>query len=1049
MQPAAKNLLYWWILLVCALPIFASVVSDATAGESYVVNVWGPDNGLTEDSVTDVAQTPEGYLWIGTLFGSVLRFDGTRFVSYNSANTPQFSLKWGVPRLMPDRQGILWISMRDGGLTTWDQQGFHSIFTSTNQPDSLLWSAPGKVIFICDGTNLLLGQNVKGQWTWQITTPPNALPQPQFCADASGVVWYLRPNNQIGIWDGSTPKTAKFKSQLIKVLTADEQGSVWIGTDQALAMWQTNHFEVMTPTNGESVLNVKRIIPAGGSNLWVEANGRMRRCIGRQWLAESDGWNREMSKRVSLRFFLGDRDGSLWTSAGDLGLIHVATNGDFSQLTTRDGLPSNAIHFAYEDHDGNIWTGYDRGELVQLRRRLFHNIGKDEGLSDSLVNTVSEDPAGAVWIGTHNGAVVRYENGACTNVLLPEMTRAQDSCVVPGASGKIWMGALGVGLLSLEDGQVQTIANEKQLGGYPRLLLPARDGKLWVGTLWSILSVTSHNFVTEYTSQDVGGHPTALAEAQDGTIWIGTLNGTLLHWDGKQFIPLDPPGKNSLGRIWALCPMPDGSIWAGTEAGGLLHWSHGKFFHYTTKNGLPSNSIEEVLSDAQGNLWLGTRAGIARIPAHAFSLAESGDSRDLLVSIYGLTDGLLSIGSAIIYQPNCWPGRDGNLFFAMANSVAVVNPDLVRPNPVPPQVTLEKMLADDKEIFPKRAGAILTAAETGDASQAVKINPGRGDLEFDYTGLSFRSPSYIRFKYKLDGLENSWNDAGAERKAIYRHVPPGQYVFRVMACNSDSIWSGDGALLAVTIAPFFYQTFWFRGGISFIVAAILVCAVAIGMRRRMRRRVEQLEHQHDLERERTRIAQDLHDDLGAGLTEIGLLGGLLQDTPEASIRKQDALDRIVQRCHDMVTGLDEIVWAVNPRNDSVKSLGSYLCNYAQRFLEPTIRCRLEMLITDGDYPLNSEQRHNLFLAFKEALTNVARHSGATETRIKVSVESCYLLIEVEDNGRGLPSTIEPEGNGLVNLRNRMTQIGGQCEITNRTAGGVSVRLGLPVKKSDK
>ena len=176
------------------------------------------------------------------------------------------------------------------------------------------------------------------------------------------------------------------------------------------------------------------------------------------------------------------------------------------------------------------------------------------------------------------------------------------------------------------------------------------------------------------------------------------------------------------------------------------------------------------------------------------------------------------------------------------------------------------------------------------------------------------------------------------------------------------------------------------------------------MRRRMRRRLEQLERQHELERERSRIAQDLHDDLGAGLTEIGLLGGLLQDPSRFPTRKQEALDRIVQRCHDLVMALDEIVWAVNPRNDSVNSLGGYLCRYAQGFLEPTaIRCRLEMQEAEPDHPLNSEQRHNLFLAFKEALTNVVKHSGATEVRVKISVEGKMPLVDRHRGQRARPA----------------------------------------------
>ncbi len=1049
MNPRAGRLILRLMLLICFVPIVATPAEPLDSSLNYVIRVWGPDDGLTEGSVTDVAQTPEGYLWLGTLFGSVLRFDGNRFVSYNSANTPQFSLKWGVPRLMADNHGTLWISMYDGGLTAWDHSGFHSIFTSTNRPDDLLWSAPGKVIFVCADTHLLEGARIDGQWNWKMTAPPGALPQPQFHADADGNIWYLRDGNQVGIWDGSAARTIDMGGQTIRTLASDGGRRIWVGTDRALEVWEKNRFEVITPANGEPSLNVRRLIPAGDSNLWVAANGRMRCLSDGRWTAECKDWNQELGQHESFRFFLGDREGGLWTSADDLGLIHVGPNGDLVRLTTRDGLPSNTIRFAYEDHDGNIWTGYDRGELVQVRRRLFGVIGKSDGLSDSLINTVSEDSDGALWIGTHSGAVIRCKDGVCTNLALPELKRAQESCVAAG-NGQVWIGAQGVGLLALKDGRLTTVANANQLDSYPRILLPAREGDLWAGTLFSIIRVSAGSFTVAYTAQSVGGHPTALAEAKDGTIWAGTLEGNLMHWDGKQFVTLEPPEKNSLGRIWALWAADDGSLWAGTEEGGLLHWSQGKFFRYTTKNGLPSNSIEEVLGDASGNLWVGSRVGIARIPAHAFAQTEQGDARELPVSVYGLTDGLMTIGSAIIYQPNCWRGSDGTLFFAMANSVAKVNPDRVRVNADPPEVTLERMLADDKKVFPSRAGAILTAStdDSGEdyAPPAVDVAPGRGDLEFDYTVLSFHSPR-SRFQYRLTGLETSWNEAGTERKAIYRHVPPGRYTFQARACNSDSVWSGDGALIDVTVAPFFYQTLWFRGGIFILIVALLTCTGAIVMRGRMRRRMEQLERQHALERERARIAQDLHDDLGAGLTEIGLLGGMLHETPDTS-RRHEAVERIVERCHEMVTGLDEIVWAVNPRNDSVKSLGAYLCRYAQRFLEPTIRCRLEMPPTEQDSPLNSEQRHNLFLAFKEVLTNVARHSQAREVRIKIALQDSRLLIEVEDDGRGLGEPDELHGNGLNNLRNRMAEIGGQCHIANRPAGGVSVGLTLSLKDSN-
>jgi signal transduction histidine kinase len=393
------------------------------------------------------------------------------------------------------------------------------------------------------------------------------------------------------------------------------------------------------------------------------------------------------------------------------------------------------------------------------------------------------------------------------------------------------------------------------------------------------------------------------------------------------------------------------------------------------------------------------------------------------------------------YEPNCWNGRDGILYFATDNSVTEVNPAQVRINSKPPTVSLEEFRADGKPVLPSRPGAILTTADKINPPPTMNVGPGRDDLEFDYTGLSPGSPSQVRFKYRLEGMENSWNEAGMERKAVYRHVPPGEYVFHLIACNSDSVWSSDGSLLTVIINPFFYQTLWFRSCVALLVAAVLFLSVAMLIWRWR----EKLQRQHELERERARIAQDLHDDLGAGLTEIGLLGGLLQDPCQFSTRKQEALECIVQRCHDLVVALDEIVWAINPRNDSFNSLGSYLCRYAQRFLEPTgIRCRLEMSVVKPDYSLNSDQRHNLFLTFKEALTNIVKHSGATGVRIKISVAKKCCLINVEDNGHGLPSIIEPGGEGLDNLHRRMAQIGGECEIINEPGRGVSVRLRLPL-----
>ena len=290
-----------------------------------------------------------------------------------------------------------------------------------------------------------------------------------------------------------------------------------------------------------------------------------------------------------------------------------------------------------------------------------------------------------------SGIVGRYKDGLCTDIVLPSPARPQDSCIAADDRGQLWLGAKGVGLLQFQAGQMRLIATESQLRGYPSLLFPERDGRLWVGTLLSIICVSNTNLSFEYISQTWGGHPTALAEAVDGTIWAGTLNGLLLHWDGKKFVSLEPPDHSSLGRIWALWPATDGSLWAGTENGGLLHWSNGRFYRYTMKNGLPSDSIVQIIGDTLGNLWLGTRAGIARIHLATIARLERGEMTELPVSVYGQPDGLLTIGSAIIFQPNCWRGRDGTLFFAMVNSVAAIQPNHVHINSIAPTVVLEEI----------------------------------------------------------------------------------------------------------------------------------------------------------------------------------------------------------------------------------------------------------------------------------------------------------------------------------------------------------------------
>jgi ligand-binding sensor domain-containing protein/signal transduction histidine kinase len=1034
-----------------------SAPRDQSPSQDYVVRVWGADEGLPVNSVTDIAQTPEGYLWIGTLLAGVLRFDGRQFVSFSAANTPELR-SMSVRHLMVDSTGTLWIVVFNDTLATWDRDGFKFAMTNTCRPTHLLWSAPGRVIFLNADNKLLCGRKLGTNWNWEFDSLPSAPSRIQCCADQSGRIWYVGKDQALRIWeDGNTRSLLPapgLENQPIKVMTADASGRIWVGTDQGLASWQGNRFEAMTPTNGETRLSIRRIVPSGKDSLWVEAGGRMRRCENRRWLAECEAWP-ELGSTSKLWFVQGDPKDGLWSDADDLGLIHVESNGALRTLTTQDGLPSDSVRLAFSDREGNLWTGYERGGLVQVRPRLFRVIGKDEGLQESVVTSVCADSDGSIWVGTLNGDIARCKDGRCTNLALPAGMRLSSPTVATDVQGRLWIGTKDGVLLADKVGHFRKLGG-RQLREGVRLMLPTRDGKLWVGLLDAIQVIVGDRVLSVYTAHTVSAYPAALAEDSDGTVWAGTFGRHLLRWDGQQFVREGPPIEDFQGRFWALCASHDGGLWIGTSSGGLLKWRAGEFRRYTTKDGLPSDSILQMQTDDQGNLWLVTRAGIVRVSESTFARFDRGELNAISCSVYGRWEGLLTIGGATEFQPNCCRAKDGSLWFAMDNGVAGVRPEEARINPLPPTVVLEQVVVGDQPLWPPRLAAVSASLPfPGAAGQIVPqpsldIGPDRRDLAFHYTGLSFNSPNRVRFKYRLEGLDDRWTDAGSAREAIYRYVPPGQYKFQVIGCNSDGVWNNRPAEVAVRVEPYFYQTTWFLGGAGLAAVLGVAFIVRATTRHRLSRRLEQVERQRELEQERTRIAQDLHDDLGVGLTEIGLLGDLACASSTAPATHQEYLHEITSRARGLAGLLDEIVWAINPANDSSQSLGDFFSQYAQTLLRrASIRCRLEVACLPV-VDLNAEQRHQVFLAFKEALNNVIRHSGATEVRIQLTASEASLIIRVSDNGRGFETPAgQGSPDGLLSMYQRLQRLDGQCVVVSAAGSGTSVAFFIPVGHGKK
>jgi len=532
----------------------------------------------------------------------------------------------------------------------------------------------------------------------------------------------------------------------------------------------------------------------------------------------------------------------------------------------------------------------------------------------------------------------------------------------------------------------------------------------------------------------------ALAEAPDGTIWAGADDGSIFRCAQEKLEAFRATDELAGQPVYSLYIDGSGTIWAGTFRGGLVRFAGGKFSRITAKQGLPVGIISQILEDKQGRLWLGTHQGIYCVAKQALNACMDGRAASVDYIAYDRHDGLPALECSDGYQPASWRGPDGKLWFTTVRGVVWVNPDELIAKSSPPRVLVEELSVDGQSV-PLRAKQIV-------------IPPGHQQYDFRFAAISFDAGDRARFRYRLDGY-SGWVDADTLRTAHFGPLPPRDYRFQVIACNNEGIWNNVGATVKFTVKPYFYQTTWFL----ILAAASVIGGVALGVRRmallKYRRKLAQMEKEHAIERDRARIAKDIHDDVGAGLTQITLLTELARRNPEQTAAN---LERITQSARNLTKAMDEIVWAVDPQHDTVAGLMDYISAYAEDYLRVAeVRCRMDLPVELPTTHVSAEVRYNLFLALKEVLNNIVKHAQATEVRLGLQLETDAFTLIVEDNGRGLSEVKTGEapngvtriasGSGLGNLEKRLTAIGGRCEIHSEPGRGTRVALTVFLKNT--
>jgi ligand-binding sensor domain-containing protein/signal transduction histidine kinase len=971
-------------------------------GSPFRVDTWTSEDGLPQNSVIALTQTRDGYLWMGTLNGLV-RFDGIRFTVFDESNTRGLASS-RIVYLFEDRRANLWVGTETAG-----------------------------VILIRDGQAVALDIG-RGSRSGRLVSATE---------DAQGAVWLYTADGQLcrylngrmDVWRAGVDTLSPARSVI-----AERSGLVWAGMPAAqlgLDPIDTNSLSRLPLRETVPVSGLDYLLASQKGGYWRLANGRIQRCEGTAVVKDLGEYSWGEAPIMAAC-----EDGSGHLIVGTLG-SGVYWYDEDDQPRHIPGLSAQAILSLCFDREGDLWVGTDGGGLNRVKRSRFRTL---PGTENWVVQSVSPDARGGLWIGCNGGELAHWTGGALQRYrTTQESVPPSVKSVTVDRQDRVWVGTWGRGLFSLDEDVLQPIVAAGLFQAAVVAIHQDRQGAIWLGLQEGLARIDSDG-LSLFSTKDGLTHNAvrALVDDAEGNLWIGTAGGGLNRMkDGRFTAYRKSPGQLSSDEINALHLDADGVLWIATADGGLCRWQAGTWFTYTKRDGLPSHSIGYLLEDAEGFLWLGSNAGLLRVAKSALNDYAQGRNRLLKFRAYGKAEGLPTRECTFGSQPAACVTLDGRLWFPTIKGLVSVEPPALQPNPVPPPVALQSVLIERHEQH--------TNALDSRGLQAVTLPAGKELLEIHYTSLNLAADASARqFRFRLEGHEADWIDAGNSRVARYSKLPPGDYTFRVTAANEDGVWNETGATLAVTVLPPFWRTWWFTAAIAATLVALIAGSVYFISTQRLQRQLALLRQQEALERERARIARDLHDQLGANLTQISLLGELAETDKDAPEEVEDHARQICHTARETTRALDEIVWAANPSNDTLEGLVSYVCKYAQEYLALAgLRYRLDVPSPLPAATLQPELRHNVFLAAKEAVNNVVKHAQATEARVALKLEDPGFILEIADNGRG-PAGIETPAaksrNGLRNMRKRMADIGGRFLLEPAPGGGSVVRLIVPLKR---
>lgn len=981
------------VLLRLILLFYTCNVLTAAVHAQYRFDSWTTDNGLPQVSVNAILQTHDGFLWL-TTYGGLVRYDGMRFEVFNTGNTS--GLRSGrFQRMFEDKDGALWISTEGQGITRYKD----GIFATYTTEGGLRNNFVDLIGSDTNGTILLYGNDQVTQW-----------------------------NNE-----GFSHYTPAENEPVRNILHRTPGGAIWFSEGSNLRKFEYGVITVDRPLG----FPPKRAVEDSRGRVWIAGNGNQLTMLNHDKLtvyAEKDGYPPNV-----LNMVFEDRQNRLWfgTRGGGL-LLFNEHNQKLTSYTTKDGLVGDDVAFMFQDREDTYWIG-TTGGLSRMTERTITAYSTPNGLAADNVYPIYEDRQGKIWIGSWRGLTV-YENGKFTDV--GKQYGVDDVLVtslLEDSQGNLWIGGWSEGVRRIKDGKVTLFPPQTLPGMLIRVIIEDRAGNIWFGGADNRLVKYKDGVFTPYTGKDgfLGKEILVIHEDRKGQLWIGTDTGLSRFADGvfTAFAEKDGIARNI---VRAIHEDSEGVLWIGMYDSGLYRYKQEQFTHFGTNDGLFDNGAFRIIEDGEENFWISCNLGIYRVQKSELNAFADGKVEKITSVPYNRRDGMLSSECNGGGQPAGILTRGGKIWFPTQKGVAVIDPATIPFNSQPPPVVIESFLIDTNAVAVR---------------PVMNIEPGQSNIEIHYSGLSFINPELVKFRYKLDGLDADWIDAGSRRTAFYSHLPPGDYTFSVTAANRDGVWNEQGAVVGITVLPPFWRTRWFT-----LLMTVVALSLAFGA---YKTRVSQLKREQRKqeafsrrlielqENERKRIAGELHDSLGQNLVVIKNRAWITLQEPANREQAMEQMEEISDAADQSLAEVREIAYNLRPFLIDRSGLTSAIETLLRKSAPSELRIAADL--SNIDKLLPPEMEINLYRVIQECLNNMIKHAEATDASVSIRLADGAIEVTISDNGKGFDAGLIRLGNsangsgfGLLGITERAKILGCVPVIESAAGKGTRIYLRVPV-----